>query len=166
MTKFPSLLNTLEGLANKYAHKKTFLHKEEIIKGHMIALQPFPQMGIYTPSQAIIFLEKDTVAVFFTEDEDFIQIHDEKRQFVSFMNPCLLKIRHQNTEKERISIQMHLFQLLLHTALVQNMINGQEYEASLEELKHLFSNETLVAYRKVQDWIHRYDNNEQLFLAA
>lgn len=165
MTKFPNLIKTLEGLANKYAHKKTFVHNEEIIKGNVLELQPAPQAGIHTPAQAIIFMEKDTIAVFFTEDEDFAQIHDNNRQFVSFLNPCLLKMRYQGTDQERISIQMHLLQLFLHTSLVQKMITGEQYESSLEELKHLFSKETMVAYRKVQEWIHRHDNQPVLMAA-
>lgn len=165
MTKFPNLLNTLEGLVNNSAHKKIFVHQDEIIKGNVLELHPSPTVGIHTAAQAIIFIEKDTVAIFFAEEEDFVQIHDSNRQFVSFLNPCLLKMRFQNTEAERISVQMHLLQLFLHTTLVQKMITGEQYEATLEELKHLFSKETMAAYRKVQEWIHRHDHQHTLMAA-
>lgn len=164
MSKFSNLLETLSFLANTYGQKKTFVHSEEMIKGHIVEFQPFPEIGLHTPTQSIIFVEDHTVAVFFSEDNGFTQIHDSNREFVSFMNPCLVKVRHKDTEKERISAQMHLLQAFLHTALVQNKITSQHYENSLEELKSLFSSETMTAYQKVLNWIHADDN--QMKIAA
>lgn len=164
MSKFSQLLETLSFLANTYGQTKSFVHNEEIYKAKLIEFQPFPEIGLHTPTEAIIFTEDDTVAVFFSENNGFTQIHANNRQFVSFLNPCLIKIRYQGKENERLSAQMHLFHNFLHTALIQNKISPFQYENSLKELEFLFSPENMKEYQKVLQWIH--DEETQMKIAA